>query len=340
MRKPPELVVTLAPLLVIVLVLAGVGVAFGVSGGSGRKAPATEASPTATATSSGTASTAATPVIGDPVQDDISVPRKLRRQLEAQGRTQPAFSFQIATFNVLGHSHTAPGGKAARLADSRTRLGWALQLLGDASADIVGFQEFQGPQYAAWRARTGADWDSYPGTALGRLDVDNTLAWDTSMFRAIEKRSIPIPYFGGHPRNMPYVLLEHLATGQRIWVANFHNPARQGRASNEQHRRAATQKQIALANDLAASGHPVFFTGDMNAREEYCNPVVAGTTLKPASGSCSPAGRKPVDWIFGSDAVAFTGYRIVDGGLVDRASDHPLIHATATVPESRAPSRS
>lgn len=340
MRKPPELVVTLAPLLVIIVVLAGIGVAFGVSGGSERRMPSAEPSSTASASTPGTASSAATPAIEGQQQDAVTVPRKLRRQLEALSRAQPEFSFQIATFNVLGHSHTAPGGKAARLADSRTRLGWALQLLDDASADVVGFQEFQGPQYAAWRARTGSTWDSWPGTSLGRLDVDNTLAWDTSMFRAIEKKSIAIPYFGGRPRNMPYVLLEHLATEQRIWVANFHNPARQGRASNEQHRRAATQKQIALANDLAASGHPVFFTGDMNARDEYCNPVVASTTLKPASSSCSPAGRKPVDWIFGSEAVAFTGYRIVDGGLVDRTSDHPLIHVTATVPERRAPSRS
>lgn len=340
MRKPPELVITLAPLLVIVLVLAGVGVAFGITGGPEPRAAAPTSAAPASESATTATSTAAEPVIGGQQQDDIRVPKKLRRQLEAQGRTQPGFSFQIASFNVLGHSHTAPGGKAARMADSRTRLGWALQLLDDASADVVGFQEFQGPQYAAWRARTGSGWDSWPGTALGRLDVDNTLAWDTSMFRAIEKRSIAIPYFGGRPRNMPYVLLEHLATEQRIWVANFHNPARQGRASHAQQRREATRRQIALANELARDGHPVFFTGDMNAREEYCTPVVAATTLKPASGSCSPAGRKPVDWIFGSDAVAFAGYRITDGGLVDRTSDHPLIHATATVPERQAPSRS
>ena len=44
-----------------------------------------------------------------------------------------------------------------------------------------------------------------------------------------------------------------------------------------------------------------------------------------------------VDWIFGSDQVAFSGYRVVDGPLVDRATDHPLVAAEVLVPERKMP---
>jgi hypothetical protein len=39
-----------------------------------------------------------------------------------------------------------------------------------------------------------------------------------------------------------------------------------------------------------------------------------------------------VDWIFGSDRVAFSSYAAID---VPRASDHPLVVATATVPATK-----
>jgi endonuclease/exonuclease/phosphatase family metal-dependent hydrolase len=340
-RKPPELLVTLAPAIVITLVVLLVGIGFGLTRQQDAAEPRTTA---ATAPATGTPDTgtstaaAATPRI---VRPTLLGPRPTLRAKELF-RTQPSFAFQIATFNVLGNSHTVGGGDRAAYADSRTRMGWAIDALRNVSVDVVGFQELQTPQYLAFRARAGGNWDAWPGTAVTRLDVDNTLAWDTTMFRAVEKKTLAIPYFFGRPRNMPYVLLEHIASGQRIWVANFHNPAHKYGASQAQHRREATRREITLANELTKTGYPVFFTGDMNERELYFCPVTQGTALKSASGgstgaACQTPGRMPVDWIFGSESVGFSGYSIDDSGWMRRITDHPLVHATATVPERRIP---
>ena len=341
MRKPPELLITLAPAIVITLVVVIVGLGFGLTRQQDPTTPPQGAS--ATAAPAGPTASAASPDTAVPaiVRPTLLGPRPTLRAKQ-MFRVQPSFAFQIATFNVLGNSHTVGGGDRAAYADSRTRTGWAVDALRGASIDVVGFQELQTPQYLAFRARTGGSWDTWPGTAVDRLDVDNTLAWDTSMFRAIEKKTIAIPYFFGRARNMPYVLLEHIASGQRIWVANFHNPAHKYGASQAQHRREATRREINLANELAKTGFPVFFTGDMNERELYFCPVTQGTALKSASGGstdapCRPPGRMPVDWIFGSESVAFSGYVIDDSRWMRRVTDHPLVHATATIPERRIP---
>lgn len=345
MRKPPELVITLAPAIVITIVAVIAGLIFGL----GRQGQPSLQTAGSAATSAATATSA--PVSAAPAptltraMPTLIAPRphlKAKAPPKPKFRIQPAYTFQIASFNVLGSSHTVSGGDRASYADSRARTGWAVDALRGAGIDIVGFQELQTPQYDAFRARTGGTWDSWPGTAIDRLDVDNTLAWNTSVFRAVEKKTIAIPYFYGRTRNMPYVQLEHIVSGQRLWVANFHNPAHKFGATHAQHRREATRRQIALANQLAATTYPVFFTGDMNERELYFCPVTQGSALKSASGGstgtpCRPPSRMPVDWIFGSDSVTFSGYVIDESRAIRRITDHPMIRATATVAERRVP---
>ncbi len=259
----------------------------------------------------------------------------LEKKPRPKFRTLDSTSFQIATFNILGASHSASGGRHAKFASSSVRMTWTLGLLGGASADIVGLQELQPVQYSMLMGRAGGTWDAWPGMAYGRDGVANSVIWNDSLFKAIRKETIAIPYFGGRPRPMPYVLLEHIPTGQRLWVANFHNPA-DAHGPAARFRAAATQRQIALANQLAKSKYPIFFTGDFNDREEYFCPITVNTALKSASGgstgtSCAPPAQMNVDWIFGSNKVEFSGYRV----LHNRASDHPLISANATLPEAR-----
>lgn len=334
MRKPPETLVTLAPAaLALILVIVG-GWFFGFRGETEEAAP--KGAPTASATPQASSKPQAR-------EGDIDVPTLIdrRRTLvpRKQVKVQAAYTFQIASFNVLGHSHTVAGGDKARFADSRTRMAWTMQLLNAYSADVVGFQELQPQQLGSFNARTGGAWDIYPGGAMGRKEIANSLAWRTEIFTAVETRTITIPYFGGNPRQMPYVLLQHNATGQRIWVANFHNPARV-HGGNENWRNEATRREIALANDLAETGYPVFFTGDFNEREDFFCPVTAQTGLKSASGgstgtSCQPPAKMQVDWIMGSEWVDFTSYAVAKGGLVARTTDHPVVHASVTVPEKR-----
>lgn len=263
----------------------------------------------------------------------VSPPPVLEKKPRPKFRTFDSYSFQIATFNILGASHSASGGRHARFASASVRMNWTLGLFRSVSADIVGLQELQPSQYSMLMGRAGGTWDIWPGTAAGRQGVANSIIWNQGLFRAVEKHTIAIPYFGGDLWPMPYVLLEHIPTGQRLWVANFHNPA-DAHGPAGRHRAAATARQIALANQLAESGHPVFFTGDFNDREEYFCPITTNTALKSANGGstgtpCIPPSKMNVDWIFGSDKVAFSGYRVID----NRASDHPLISSGVTVPK-------
>ena len=256
-------------------------------------------------------------------------------------RIYKPYSFTVASFNVLGHSHTVTGGNHARFADSSTRMGWTLSGLASAGVDLVGLQEVQPQNLGSLQARGGGTWSVWPGNALGRWGMANSIAWRKDTFEMLRGETMDIPYFGGQPRMQPYILLRHLKTGQKLWVASFHNPANHGAtAANTRYRRIATGREIALANTLARSGWPVFFTGDFNDRAEVFCPVTAGTDLKAANGgstgaACSPPDRMPVDWIFGSETISFTSYAAIEGGVIGRASDHPLVVADVRVPREK-----
>jgi endonuclease/exonuclease/phosphatase family metal-dependent hydrolase len=347
-RKPPELVVMLAPALLVTAAVVVFGFVATPSGDQERAADNPTPSQTAVATPSPPATSEPPTPASKPQakvrRDQLTGPRvTLELKPKPQFEVQDAYSFTIASFNVLGHSHTVKGGNRKGYASSGVRMGWALSALQGTGADIVGFQEFQQPQFNNFNGRTGGGWDVWPGMAAGSLGVENSVAWRTDMFSAVQKETVQIPYFGGKARLMPYVLLQHNTTGQKLWVANFHNPATtKDHGNNTRWRRAATSREISLANQLAASGYPVFFTGDFNERAEYFCPLTANTALKAANGgstggSCAPPPSMQVDWIFGSDAVSFSGYRVVDGALVDRATDHPLVAAEVLVPERKIP---
>lgn len=262
----------------------------------------------------------------------------IRARPRPKFRTLPGFDFRIASFNVLGHSHTVAGGDAARFADSGTRMGISVGAFASAGVDVVGMQEMQPQNINAFVGRAGGTYAVWPGNTMSRQAGANSLAWRRSEFELVEARTVSITYFEGAEWPMPYVLLRHLATGRRIWVASFHNPANKNNPRGNSHwRRVATGREIVLANTLEATGYPVFYTGDFNERAEYFCPLTTQTAMHAANGgssgsSCAPPARMEVDWIFGSDRVAFSSYAAID---VPRASDHPLVVATATVPSRK-----
>lgn len=246
----------------------------------------------------------------------------------------PSFSFEIATHNVLGASHTS--GKKGRkgYGGAATRMGYSVGLLNSYGVDVVGFQELQTSQYSMFRARMPG-FAVYPGLAAGRPGVDNSIAWRTSMFDLVDSYTIGVPYFGGRIRPMPVIRLKEKETGREFWVANFHNPAdTHGNAARW--RGAATSIEINLINRLRQETElPVFITGDMNERESYFCRVTAATGIAAASGGgtgspCQPpAGPNPVDWILATPDVKITEYHDVRSGIITRTSDHPLLVATA-----------
>lgn len=318
--------------------------------GGGEQPAAGDARPSVTPS---TAAGDAAPVDGPSPQAKAEPGRKVaprmllgpRFTLEARPRppkpelpafeTIPGASFQIASFNVLGHKHTLPGGHAARYAGSAVRMARTVAAWNRHGLDVIGTQEMQPENIAAFHRNGGGTYAIFPGSSRGREAGANSIVWRRSAFALVSAHFLPVKYFGGKEWPMPYVRLRHLATGQEIWVLNVHNPAdKDAPAANRRYRAIDLAREAALARQLGADGTPVFLTGDYNDRGVvYCT-ITDDTELKAANGGgtdpCAPPRRMDVDWVFGSESVGFSGFASLRMGGI---SDHPLVLATATLPE-------
>jgi hypothetical protein len=247
----------------------------------------------------------------------------------------PAAVFTVSSFNVLGASHTRNGGRGR--APGVVRVQGVVSLLARHDVDVVGFQELQHEQARALLQATGGSYALYPGPTA--RDSDNSIGWRTSQFRLVRASTVSIPYFNGHHRNMPVVLLRHRASGVQAWFGNFHNPADTHRFHHQQGwRTRATYREAALANRLAATGVPLFITGDMNERADYfCRLTAAAPVMVAArggsngGGGCQAGRPRAVDWILGTRGVAFSGYTEDRGPLAHETTDHPVIATRARV---------
>ena len=259
---------------------------------------------------------------------------RVSRQVKVvERRTQP-FEFQVASYNVLGDSHTGPGGNKPGFPDGGPRMDMSIAALRSNGIDVVGFQEFEQSQYGMFTSRAG-EYSLYPGMSLGNKSVRFNIAWRSDVFQLVEAHTLSIPYAGGSRIAMPVVLLESISTGRRAWFANFHNPADTPNLGNNARWRAeAAAIEVAHLTELhQADGTPVIATGDYNERAEiFCRFTAGGVFTAAAGGSsaggCSPPLSMQVDWVFGSTGVAFTGYSVTGTG---QASDHSMVHSTATL---------
>lgn len=298
----------------------------GTDGGSGGRGPSGEGAEPA-------------PTEPEELEESVRRFRAAQRKLAARvsqqlaRRTQP-FEFRVATYNVLGDSHTGPGGNKPGFPDAGPRMDMAIAALRNNGIDVVGFQEFEQSQFGMFSSRAG-EYSLYPGMSLGNKSVRFNIAWRSSVWRLVEGRSLSIPYAGGSRIAMPVVLLESISTGRRAWFANFHNPADTPNLGNNSRWRAeAAGIEISYLTELHQStGDPVIATGDYNEREEiFCRFTAGGVFTAAAGGSsaggCAPPPRMQVDWIFGSTGVAFADYAVTDTG---QASDHAMVHSTATL---------
>ena len=244
----------------------------------------------------------------------------------------PKLDFVLSSFNVLGSSHSAPGGTRSAMAPGTTRIRWVAGLLARHGVDVVGFQEFQLDQARTFSRVTRGRYGVYPGTRLGGRGAQNSIAWRTDTWEVVDAATVPIPYFNGNRMPMPVVLLRNRDTGLRAYFTNFHNPASISRLPNQgRWRGMALAREIALVKRLIArTGYPVFLTGDLNEREDAFCAVTGRSAMVAANGgsndgSCRPPGSTGIDWIFGSPDATFSNYGAVRSGLVNRISDHPML---------------
>lgn len=249
----------------------------------------------------------------------------------------PPLTFRIASLNVLGASHTSRSGNKPSYRDEAARMGIVVGVLRSQGVDVVGFQELESSQFSAFRNRMGSGWSVYPGMSLGTRGVRNSVAWNTSVWQAVETHTTTIPYFHGNRVLIPYVKLRNPATGREAWFISVHNPTSNARRGNNQRwRNIATNIERNLMMRLHADGTPVFLSGDFNERNEAFCKMTVGSRLQSASGGsggppCLLPPNLGIDWIFSSPDVAFSNYLRYQTPYEQRATDHPLVRADATL---------
>lgn len=229
-------------------------------------------------------------------------------------------TFNVASFNVLGSSHTAAGGNKPGMASGVSRMRGAVAAMRKHHVDIAGMQEFQGDQQKAFK-RLAPDYG-----VVG--EKDNAIVYNKKKFRLVKKDSFTIPYFEGHKREMPIALLEDKKTGKKMWVVNIHNPAdTKDHPHNAANRARAIAAEQKLMRKLQATGYPVILTGDFNARSGVDQSMDRAGMDSAAPGKA----RSEIDYIFGSSGVNFSQYAADHSTQHSGTSDHPLIVSSATI---------
>lgn len=228
--------------------------------------------------------------------------------------------FNVASFNVLGSSHTAPGGNKADRPSGVSRMRGAVAAMKNHNIDIAGMQEFQGDQQKEFKRLA-------PNFGVVGSN-DNAIVYNKEKFKLVEKRSFKIPYFGGHMKEMPIVKLQDKATGKQVWVVNIHNPAdTKNSPHNAKNRAKAISIEQNVMRQLQATGIPVIFTGDFNDGK-----TVDGSMDRVGMNSAAPKkASRAIDYIFGSSGVSFSNYSNDGRTKKNGTSDHPIIVSTAAI---------
>ena len=245
---------------------------------------------------------------------------------------------RVTSFNLLGASHTAPGGDRKGWATGSVRMGWAAELLHKYAIDVAGFQEMQKPQFRKFVKLESANYDIFPGMRYGSAALANSISWRRDTWTLLESRMIEVPYFRGNIIRKPLVRLGNLQTGQEAWFFNTHNPSNK-KGPAQKWRNRAVQIQVDMVNGLRAETPdvPVLFTGDMNDRQKFFCPITAGAPLHAANGGsnvdgrCTPPVPTKIDWILGTPEVSFSDYVALDDDFVNKTTDHPMVMATASI---------
>lgn len=260
---------------------------------------------------------------GTPPTGAAPPPRMRPGKAPAQ-RRRSAFSFGLASMNVLGHGHSRPYADADHFAPSRVRAEWTLEAAEQLGVDVLGMQEPNADQLAAIRAAGDGRWAVYPTPEAGDLAVESPVAWRTDVWTAVETTTFRTQFIR-RKLARPVVRLRHRATGREIYVVNVHNAPWDYQAK----RNAAVKVQLQKIRELEATGLPVFFVGDMNEKKTILCKVLKRTGLdSPAGGRITSAGtcKTPrtmrVDWIFGSRAVTWEGFQNAKSSLTSIVTDH------------------
>ena len=251
----------------------------------------------------------------------------------SSARAPHAVAFNVATFNVVGGSHTSRRGARSGTARMKSDVAY----LRKHHVTLVGLQELEPKQAAAFRHRTHGRWGlvGAPSRSGRSTDTRNSIAFYKARFSLVKRTSIPITYFGGNRVNIPLVKLRSKRNGKAFWVLNTHNPA-DVHGPARKWRAKSVRRELKHIQRLRSHGQTVLFTGDMNAKREFFCPATRSGVLHSASGGstgkrCRYPSANGIDWILGTRDLRFSKWRADKSTRTRGVSDHPIVVARATL---------
>ncbi len=233
----------------------------------------------------------------------------------------------LASFNMLGASHTTSG---SRYSSYPSRLTRAVGLFNFRNLDVIGTQEFQEVQYDYFKSKGFENtFGAYYWDPEGnRRDTENAILWRKSTMEFVSGDTYDIPYFGGNIRHVPVVLLRQKSSGRTAYFLNVHNPANtKGNAAGWRAKAIAIER--AKIVELRATGRPVIITGDFNDRQAAFCPLTADKlSISPNSvpaTSCAYPKQSSIDWIFAAGQARFSYFQRDTSTQAAKISDHPIV---------------
>jgi murein DD-endopeptidase MepM/ murein hydrolase activator NlpD len=255
--------------------------------------------------------------------------------------------FNVASYNVLGASHSDGSGNRSDEAESGPRMELAIKTLAANDVSIVGLQEFENKQRDLFLQGAGDIYDIYPQTPSygGDKPSANSIAWRKSEFSLVKGETRSILYFEGNKIEIPVVKLKHIASGKEFYVTNTHDPANTSEHPRQQQYRVEdARRHINFITNLYGSENiPILFTGDFNSsfdlrdpqdnglsRSEltYCILTESGIVrnsydvAKNRTGACPTRGVGYIDHVYVTKDVNVSSWKRIKNNTTDIASDH------------------
>ena len=246
-----------------------------------------------------------------------------------------ADTFNVATFNMLGNSHTNGRGG---FRSGASRMKGATSYLKKHNVALVGLQELEKKQASEFLKRTRGKWGliGAPSRSGKSNDPRNSIAYQKSRFTVLRTAYVPIRYFQGKRVNVPLVKLRSRKNRKIVWVLNTHNPA-DLHGSARKWRAISVKRQLNAIHRIKSNGKSVIYTGDMNAKQEFFCRVARSGVLHSASGGSASKKRcrypkaNGIDWVLGTRDVQFGKWRSDKSTRSKGISDHPIVVAEATL---------
>lgn len=257
-------------------------------------------------------------------------------------------NFRIASFNVLGKSHTdGAGADKPSFSTWSQRIEYSLETIKTNNLEIIAFQEFEPDQ----RAYLKEHLPNYGQSNHGK--ESDSIMWNTDRFDLVDKGTWETVYFGG-PIHEPWVKLKDKDTEQEFYVLSVHDPINRGQG-NAQTRYENALKHKALIERLQPNA-PVLLVGDFNSaytkdggsgaasneKLTYCVLAVNGPVNDaydlsvPRQEKCpnkpKQGVRNYIDHIYLTPEIEVSSFKEIRSGNTSNGSDHPTIFSDVVIP--------